>query len=328
MENEVLQQTKHHFSKLGLMYFLGTLIIYAVQLAAIFIGNTIAPETLSTNGNIGFLVSMLPMYAIAMPIMALLIRTVPAAPIEKKKLSVGKILIAMLMTLSVMYLSNLLGTLITQIIASLKGSNVNNTLITVVDNVHPLTTIIIMVILAPIAEELIFRKLLIDRLVSYGEGTAILFSGLMFGLFHGNLNQFVYAFALGIFLGFIYVKTGNVLYPIFLHMFVNFNGSFLSVQLLKNTGLTSISTIDPTEMTEVMMQHLPQLAILCIYFLIYFACIIAGAILLIVNNKKFSCNPGCNSIPKGKRFFTTVVNVGMILYGAFWILMIILQLFQ
>ena len=67
----------------------------------------------------------------------------------------------------------------------------------------------IMVLCAPVAEELIFRKLLIDRLTQYGEGVAVLFSGLMFGLFHGNLNQFVYAFVLGLCFGFIYVKTGD-----------------------------------------------------------------------------------------------------------------------
>ena len=46
----------------------------------------------------------------------------------------------------------------------------------------------------------------------------MLFSGLMFGLFHGNLNQFVYAFVLGLCFGFIYVKTGNIRYTIGLHM--------------------------------------------------------------------------------------------------------------
>ena len=71
-------------------------------------------------------------------------------------------------------------------------------------------TFIIAVLIAPTAEELLFRKLLTERIVKYGELAAVLASGLFFGLFHGNLNQFSYAFLLGLFLGFIYVKTGKL----------------------------------------------------------------------------------------------------------------------
>ena len=53
-----------------------------------------------------------------------------------------------------------------------------------------MVTFLYMVICAPILEEYIFRKLIVDRTVKYGQGVAIVLSGLMFGLFHGNLNQF------------------------------------------------------------------------------------------------------------------------------------------
>ena len=57
-----------------------------------------------------------------------------------------------------------------------------------------IVTFLYMVICAPILEEYIFRKLIVDRTVKYGQGVAVVLSGLMFGLFHGNLNQFAYAF--------------------------------------------------------------------------------------------------------------------------------------
>ena len=77
---------------------------------------------------------------------------------------------------------------------------------------------------------------LTERIVKYGELAAVLASGLFFGLFHGNLNQFSYAFLLGLFLGFIYVKTGKLGYTIGLHMAINFIGSSLGTWMLRVTG--------------------------------------------------------------------------------------------
>ena len=46
------------------------------------------------------------------------------------------------------------------------------------------------VIMAPVVEELFFRKLVMDRLLGYGQKTAIIISGIMFGMAHGNFSQF------------------------------------------------------------------------------------------------------------------------------------------
>ena len=58
--------------------------------------------------------------------------------------------------------------------------------------------------------------------------------------------------------------------------------------------------------------------------------LITGAILLIVNfcQKKFVLEKGEVEIPKGKKFGTVMLNVGMILYSIFWIGMIVVQLFS
>ena len=93
-----------------------------------------------------------------------------------------------------MYLSNLAGQFFTNIIGIIKGSPVDDAIADLVSELNPLTAFFVMVLLAPALEEWIFRKLLVDRTIRYGEGTAIFLSGLMFGLFHGNLNQFVYTF--------------------------------------------------------------------------------------------------------------------------------------
>lgn len=336
MENEfatttadnTLRDTKRHFSKLGLMFLLGTLMIYGVQIGASAIANAVDPELMNSTAY-ALLITMIPMYAIAMPLMALLIRTVPAVSLEKKKMTAGQWILTFLMCYGGTYVSNYVGIILTQVIGAIKGSPVSNNMVEVATISNILVNFFIMVICAPIAEELLFRKLLIDRTVKYGEATAILFSGLMFGLFHGNLNQFVYAFVLGLFFGFIYVKTGNIRYTILLHMLVNFLGSVVGVIILNWLGDESINALSDTSLLMTYaMDNMPKIMTYFIYIILLLGIAIAGIVLLIVNAKKIHFQPGEVTIPKGKRFSTTVVNVGMGFYFLFWIFTIIFQLLQ
>ena len=336
MENEfatttadnTLRDTKRHFSKLGLMFLLGTLMIYGVQIGASAIANAVDPELMNSTAY-ALLITMLPMYAIAMPLMALLIRTVPAVSLEKKKMTAGQWILTFLMCYGGTYVSNYVGIILTQVNGGIKGSPVSNNMVEVATSSNILVNFFIMVICAPIAEELLFRKLLIDRTVKYGEATAILFSGLMFGLFHGNLNQFVYAFVLGLFFGFIYVKTGNIRYTILLHMLVNFLGSVVGVIILNWLGDEFINALSDTSLLMTYaMDNMPKIMTYFIYIILLLGISIGGNVLLIVNARKIHFQPGEVTIPKGKRFSTTVVNVGMGFYFLFWIFTIIFQLLQ
>ena len=328
---EEIKQASKQFSKIGLMAFVGSLIIMGLQFISIGIAGLI-DESLVDNMNSYFLITMIPMYLIGMPLLILLISRVPAQKIEKRRMKVGHWILSFFMCYALMYLSNLIGQFITTIIGAVKGSLVQDAIVEVATSLHPALCFIFMVLFAPVLEELIFRKLLVDRMVRYGEGTAILVSAFMFGMYHGNLNQLVYAFALGLFFGFIYVKTGKLIYTILLHMVINFMGSVAGVfilELLDMDAVMKITTItDPAEMMEVMAGILPALMILMIYMVFIFAIVITGIILLIVKHKKFKLRPAQVQIPKGKRFKTVLLNVGMILFSILWIGMIILQLFQ
>ena len=74
-------------------------------------------------------------------------------------------------------------------------------------------------LIAPAAEELLFRRLLLRRLRPYGERFALVASALCFGLFHGNLNQFFYAFLLV--LAELALSTGCLWQAVLLHALVN-----------------------------------------------------------------------------------------------------------
>jgi len=326
MNYELLKTYKKHFSSLGLMYFFGALIIIGVQVAVSMLVLAFAPSLLD-NPNLSLLVSMLPTYAISFPLTSLLIRQVPGVQMKKHNMKPTQLLGAFAISYALMYLSNLAGQFFTNIIGIIKSSPVDDAIADLVSELNPLTAFFVMVLLAPALEEWIFRKLLVDRTIRYGEGTAIFLSGLMFGLFHGNLNQFVYTFLVGAFWAFIYVKTGRLRYTIYLHMALNFMGSVGSLFFLD-----AISTLEGGSSAmngfHFLLGMLLPLAIVIPYLIVVFGLVISGIVLLVTNWKRFRLIPAELFIPKEKRFSVIFLNVGMILYVLFWIIQIILQLFM
>ena len=76
-------------------------------------------------------------------------------------------------------------------------------------------------LVAPFMEELLFRGVLLRKARRFGDRTAVVFTAVMFGLMHGNLNQFLYAVVIGLVLGYLAVRTNRILYNVLLHMTVN-----------------------------------------------------------------------------------------------------------
>ena len=77
-------------------------------------------------------------------------------------------------------------------------------------------------ILAPAAEELAFRGLVYRRVRDYMDVKwAITISSLLFGLYHGNVVQFIYAALLGVALAAVYERYKTLWAPVLAHMAVN-----------------------------------------------------------------------------------------------------------
>ncbi len=323
---------KKHFSKLGLILFIGTLLIYVVQLGAMAIAENI--PFIADNPSLSFAAAMLPMYVIAFPLIFLMLKKVPAQTnAESKKMKPMHVFIAFLMTYALTYVCNIIGTVITTIIGIFKQSSVQNVVMDITSSIHPLVTFIIVAICAPIMEELLFRKFLVDRSVKYGEGVAIVFSGLVFGLFHGNLSQFSYAVGLGMFFAFIYIKTKNIVYPIILHMLQNFMGSVVGMFVIEKSEFMKLAEqlegiTDDAEIMALMMDNLAGIGIFFVYFAFIMCIVIAGIVFWALSMKKLNVSSGEVQIEKGKRFSTLFLNIGTILYCLFWIVQIVLQLLQ
>lgn len=99
--------------------------------------------------------------------------------------------------------------------------------------------------LAPFGEEILFRGFLLQNFKRYGVRFAIIFSAILFGIYHGNIVQTPFAFILGLLLGYITVSYG-LKYAIAVHIFNNMVlADFLDrfLQLFSENNATTISTI-------------------------------------------------------------------------------------
>lgn len=77
-------------------------------------------------------------------------------------------------------------------------------------------------IVAPVMEEFLFRGLVYKRIRTYLKFVpTMLISSAIFGLMHGNIVQFFYAFMIGMALAFVYEKFKNLWAPIIFHASAN-----------------------------------------------------------------------------------------------------------
>ncbi|MBR1741103.1 MAG: CPBP family intramembrane metalloprotease [Lachnospiraceae bacterium] len=77
-------------------------------------------------------------------------------------------------------------------------------------------------LLGPVAEELIFRGVLFDRLyLAFPFWVANLLQAFLFGVYHGNLIQGTYAFLFGLLLGMMHQTGGSIWNNILTHILFN-----------------------------------------------------------------------------------------------------------
>lgn len=95
-------------------------------------------------------------------------------------------------------------------------------------------------IIAPICEELIFRKLLLYPLRKHGDGFAIVITALLFGFSHGNFDQLPYAFVVGLLFGLLAINSNSVLPTMILHTVNN---------LLVTLGSYSVAVLGESDVT-------------------------------------------------------------------------------
>ncbi len=88
--------------------------------------------------------------------------------------------------------------------------------------------IIVSGIIGPIFEEILFRYSLINKLSKFNNKTlCILLSSFIFAICHNGITTIIYAFIIGLFNSYYYIKKKDILVPIIIHISANIVSSFL-----------------------------------------------------------------------------------------------------
>lgn len=180
-------------------------------------GSMIIKSYYSFTQDSSIILAIVLLYIIGIPILLKITNKIPNTKIHKK--SINPKLFIILFTLQ--FTAFFLVSISSNIIQGLLGTNIeiNNNL----NSITPLM-IIHLLIISPIVEEYIFRKLFADKLLKYGELFYILTSSFCFSLVHLvpiGFSHVLYTFILGLIWSFAYIKTGNILVPIILHSLSN-----------------------------------------------------------------------------------------------------------
>ena len=99
-------------------------------------------------------------------------------------------------------------------------------------------------IIPPICEEFAMRCCTMSLLRKYGKGFALMAVSLIFGIMHGNILQFVFAFIVGLILAYVTIRTDSVLPAMFIHGFNNGRSTLNNtVQYLTNEKTAEAVTL-------------------------------------------------------------------------------------
>ena len=275
------------------------------QIIIVNIISIINPEYLH-NINIVTTISSLCNYILPFPIFYLLMKKLDSVELEKTNITVKKFILYTGITITLMWIGNVTGLIITMLLSGAMQNDIANPVHQLINSSDIWINLLIISIFAPICEEILFRKFLIDRTIKYGAKVSIILSAVLFAFFHGNLNQFFYAFLMGGFFAYVYIRTGKITYTIILHAIVNFMGSVMSLILANSV-------------TNIQITPNPVDAVIILGYIVIILSFLLIGLYGLTRIKKARFNGSKTKINLKNPFKTVYLNLGMILFILFFI---------
>lgn len=171
---------------------------------------------------------------------------------------------------------------------------------------------ILLVVVAPLFEEFIFRGAVMNLLKPYGSGVAIFVSAFCFGIYHGNFQQFFYAFALGILLGYVAYATDSMFCNTVLHAMFNSISGILMI-LVSTEAVQTVALGHAEELSD------SQQLIMTIYAIFMIAIIITALIGFIAmiaklkNIKKYRLPKVWGEVSNGRKMAMLIFTLPVLL---------------
>ena len=318
------KDTKKYFSTIGFAIAAYMVAMYASTIIAALLFGRFAPSLLD-NVIISSLISAVCQYGIAFPVCLLILFRLPKDTNPSEGIGFGKTVGGMCVALTLMSFGNSIGLFIIQLLEMATGKTLVNPVESATVGNSWIINLIFVAVLAPVMEELLFRKLFCDRLLPLGEGYAVVISAFIFGLAHGNFYQFFYAFLIGCFFSYLYVKTGRLRYSLGYHVIINLLGGVFAPWIIEKLSpiiteetvnrMLEIAESGNTEAFDAFISELtpymPYFIAYTAYELIFTVGSIAGIVILMRMPKKMDLRRGLLPPPKEGRIANIFCNVGI-----------------
>lgn len=136
----------------------------------------------------------------------------------------------------------------------------------------PLWLILLLMAVTPaLIEEIAMRSIIISNYRHKSVLTTCLVSGFFFGMFHMNINQFIYAFLMGAIMCFVVHLTGSILASMIIHFTINGTNLIWAKLALWMTDI--MSKIDPQYATQMTQPTLDTPTLLLATGVIFIVCL-------------------------------------------------------
>ena len=313
------RDTKRYFSTFGIaaavlmLAYYGSNYVFSLALALF------APEWMIESAWLGNLLSFFTLYGIGFPCFLLVLLHLPRDTTPKAKMGGKSFWAGLCVAIALMSIGSYLSEFINSYFASMTGGiPISNPVETMTSQQSILVDLIFVAILAPIFEELVFRKVVCDRLLPLGEGYAVVLSAVLFGLVHGNFFQFFYAAAVGALFALIYVKTGRLRYSISYHIIINLLGGVIAPWLVERImpwateegimELTELAETDPAALFHIWQVYLLPVML---YESVFLVAAVFGVVFLVKGRKRIHFLEGLLPPPKEHRVSTVFCSAGI-----------------
>lgn len=148
-----------------------------------------------------------------------------------------------------------------------------------------------MMFFAPVFEELFFRGTVYRNIKEKGGFIMMAIGGLIFGLWHTNTEQFIYAAVMGFFSCYMFSRTHSIIPSFLLHFILNTIGA-LQYSVVTEEYFDKMQSED----ISYAISHPMPLIVTLIIFLIYMASSVTAMILLIIELSKVEKKPLSQSV--------------------------------
>jgi membrane protease YdiL (CAAX protease family) len=163
-----------------------------------------------------------------------------------------------------------------------------------------------------ICEEVFMRGVVLNGYKNLNLKKAALMNGFLFGMFHMNLNQFVYTFILGIILTYTVSITNSIFSSMIIHFTFN-SPSAIATWATQNSPqqtIAPIKTLSDYAPGELISFLLSNFTILIIF---------VGLLILLINSLKKNNNylPSIDTNEKREKIFTAPIYVSILIFLLF-----------